>query len=133
MQTDRLVSGSWVEALGLVLTEVSGRAVRGHVELDDRHHTPFGVVHGGVYALIVETVGSVGAAAAVSDRGQYAVGVNNSTDFLRPLERGRLEVVGTPLQQGRTQQLWSVELTRAADGKPAALGRLRLQNLPLPS
>ncbi|HLI01193.1 MAG TPA: PaaI family thioesterase [Acidimicrobiales bacterium] len=129
---DQLVSGSWVEALGLVLTEVSGELVRGYVELDQRHHTPFGVVHGGVYALIVETVGSVGAVAAVSDRGQYAVGVNNSTDFLRPVERGRLDVVARPLQQGRTQQLWSVELTRAVDGKPAALGRLRLQNVSRP-
>lgn len=129
---DQLVSGSWVEALGLVLTEVSGEVVRGYVELDQRHHTPFGVVHGGVYALIVETVASVGAVAAVSDRGQYAVGVNNSTDFLRPVERGRLDVVATPLQQGRTQQLWSVELTRAVDGKPAALGRLRLQNVSRP-
>lgn len=112
--------------------EVSGTRVTGVVELGTDQHTPWGVVHGGVYCTVIESAASIGASAAVLDRGQFAVGVNNSTDFLRPMTTGRLEVVAEPLQQGRTLQLWQVVLTRADDGKVVARGQVRLQNVPLP-
>jgi acyl-coenzyme A thioesterase PaaI-like protein len=60
------------------------------------------------------------------------VGVNNNTDFLRPMTSGRLDVVAEPVQQGRTLQLWLVQLSRADDGKLVARGHVRLQNVPLP-
>lgn len=123
-------AGRWVAGAGLVFTEVTGVRVVGHIDLGPRHHTPFGVVHGGLYAAVVETVGSVGASVAVSERGQFAVGVNNSTDFLRSTSEGRADVVGEPIMQGRTQQLWQVTITRE-DGKELARGTLRLQNVPL--
>jgi acyl-coenzyme A thioesterase PaaI-like protein len=68
----------------------------------------------------------------VQDRGQFAVGVNNNSDFIRPMTVGRLDVVAEPIQQGRTLQLWQVMLTRADDGKLVARGQVRLQNVPLP-
>lgn len=72
---------AFMDASGLVVTEASGTRVVGYADLDQRHHTPFGVVHGGVYAAIVESAGSIGASLAVADRGQFSVGLNNSTDF----------------------------------------------------
>jgi uncharacterized protein (TIGR00369 family) len=90
------------------------------------------VVHGGVYCTVIESAASIGASAAVADRGAFAVGVNNSTDFLRPMTSGRVDVVAEPVQQGRTLQLWQVLLTRADDGKLVARGQVRLQNVPLP-
>jgi 1,4-dihydroxy-2-naphthoyl-CoA hydrolase len=124
--------GSWLGALGFEIDELTGTRVSGHIEVTPEHHTPFGVAHGGVFATIVETTGSLGAAAAVRDRGQYAVGTHNSTDFLRPVTDGVLEVVATPILQGRVQQLWGVDFTRS-DGKLVAQGRLRLQNIDLPA
>ena len=126
-------SGAWLVALGFEIEELTGTRVAGHLDVTPDHHTPWGVVHGGVFATIVETTASLGASAAVQGRGQYAVGVNNSTDFLRPVVDGRVDVVASPIQQGRVQQLWSVELTRHDDGKLIAQGRLRAQNVPLPS
>jgi uncharacterized protein (TIGR00369 family) len=122
----------FVAASGFEVTGSSGTRVTGHVELGPDQHTPWGVVHGGVYCTVVESAASIGASAAVADRGQFAVGVNNSTDFLRPMTAGRLDVVAEPIQQGRTLQLWLVTLTRAEDGKPVARGQVRLQNVPLP-
>lgn len=126
-------SGAWLVALGLEIEELSGERVIGHLDVTPDHHTPWGVAHGGVYATIVETAGSLGASAAVADRGQFSVGTRNSTDFLRPMVEGRLDVVATPILQGRIQQLWSIELTRHEDGKLIAQGRLRLQNVPMPA
>jgi len=117
---------------GLRVGEVGGDEVRGWIDLDEQHHTPWGVVHGGVYAAAVESAASLGASAAVEERGQFAVGVNNNTDFLRPVKKGRVEVVAEPIMQGKGQQLWQVIITRDEDGKEVARGQVRLQNVPLP-
>jgi 1,4-dihydroxy-2-naphthoyl-CoA hydrolase len=126
-------ASEFLRAAGMVPTVVTGTRVEGYVDLDERHHTPWGVVHGGVYATFVESAGSIGASAAVADRGQFAVGVHNATDFLRPSTGGRATVIAEPIQQGRTQQLWLVEVTDDTTGKTLARGQLRLQNVPLPS
>jgi 1,4-dihydroxy-2-naphthoyl-CoA hydrolase len=123
----------FLRTAGLRFDEIGGGRVRGTIELGERHHTPWGVVHGGVYTTAVESAASVGASAAVKDRGQFAVGVNNSTDFLRPMKEGRVEVLAEPVMQGKGQQLWQVIITRAEDGKEVARGQVRLQNVPLPS
>jgi uncharacterized protein (TIGR00369 family) len=121
----------FVAGAGLVVDSASGTRVVGHIDLGPDQHTPWGVVHGGVYTTAVESAGSIGASLAVRDRGQFAVGVHNGTDFLRPATSGRAEVVAEPLQQGRVQQLWLVTLTDER-GRVLARGQLRLQNVPLP-
>lgn len=123
----------FLRVAGLRLEEVGGTRVRGSIELGEEHHTPWGVVHGGVYTAAVESAASVGASAAVEDKGQFAVGVNNSTDFLRPMKEGRVDVIAEPIIQGKGQQLWQVIITRGEDGKEVARGQVRLQNVPLPS
>ena len=123
---------TFVGAMGFRTEETSGTRVTGTAELGPEHHTPWGVVHGGVYCAIVETAASVGASAAVREHGQFSVGVNNNTDFVRSMTAGRLDVVAEPVQQGRTLQLWQVHLTRADDGKLVARGQVRLQNVPMP-
>ena len=119
-------------ALGMEFESVAPDRVVAWMDLGPQHHTPWGVVHGGVYTTAVETAASVGASASVRDRGQFAVGVNNNTDFRRPLIAGRVRVLAEPIQQGATQQLWLVTISRADDGKLVARGQLRLQNVPLP-
>jgi 1,4-dihydroxy-2-naphthoyl-CoA hydrolase len=114
-------------AIGLVVDSASGAEVRGHVDIDERHHQGSGIVHGGVYAHVIESMATIGASAAVGDLGQSAVGVNNQTDFLRPFSRGRLDIVARPVQQGRTLQLWLVEISNA-EGKMVARGQVRLFN-----
>jgi 1,4-dihydroxy-2-naphthoyl-CoA hydrolase len=123
--------GAFMRALGMRFDQIGADGVLGHVLLGVDHHTPWGVVHGGVYAALAESAASIGASLAVQDRGQFAVGVHNATDFLRSTREDRLEVEATPLQQGRVQQLWLVTMRRD-DGKDVARSQVRLQNIPLP-
>jgi len=66
-------AGAWLQNHGLVLDEVSGTRVTAHIELNSRHLTPWGVIHGGVYTTAIESVASVGASEAVFELGQFAV------------------------------------------------------------
>ncbi|WP_072806671.1 PaaI family thioesterase [Rhodococcoides yunnanense] len=126
-------ASAFVAGAGLVIDGVSGTRVTGHIELSDAHFTPWGVVHGGVYTTAVESAASIGASEAVKDRGEFAVGVHNGTDFLRASKGGRVDVVAEPLQQGRIQQLWLVTISASDSGKIIARGQVRLQNVPLPT
>ena len=120
----------FLRGAGFAVGETTGALVTGTIAAGPEHHTPWGVVHGGVYTTAVESACSIGASLAVRDRGEYAVGLANATDFLRPHVEGELHVTATPVQQGRTQQLWVCEIANA-DGKLVARGQLRLQNVPL--
>ncbi|KQU53864.1 thioesterase [Rhodococcus sp. Leaf278] len=126
-------ASTFVASAGLIVDEVSGTRVSGHIDLTDEHFTPWGVVHGGVYTTAVESAASIGASEAVKDRGEFAVGVHNGTDFLRASKGGRVDVIAEPLQQGRVQQLWLVTITASDSGKTIARGQVRLQNVPLPT
>ena len=129
---DLAAASPFVAAMKFEVTEATGTRVTGYVDLGPDQHTPWGVVHGGLYCSVVESAASIGASTAVLEHGQFAVGVNNNTDFIRAKTEGRLDVVAEPIQQGRTQQLWQVLLTRAVDGKLVARGQVRLQNVKLP-
>ncbi len=121
------MTGPFVRHLGLEFTSMSGDRVEARWTASEKHHQPYGIVHGGVHASVVETLGSVGAAAWFGDRGQ-CVGVSNTTDFFRAVREGELTSVATPVHQGRSQQVWVVE-TRDAEGRLVARGQLRVQNI----
>ena len=85
-------------------------------------------MHGGIYCTVIEGTASLGASAAVQDRDMFAVGLTNTTHFLRPLTSGTVTVDAVALNQGRTQQLWRVDITDET-GRLIAHGELRLQNV----
>lgn len=130
---DRLDQGGehFDAVLGLNYGEISGDRVTGWFEPGPAHHQPNGIVHGGVHAAVIESLASVGAAVWAYHKldGKLAVGLSNATDFVRAHRRGRLEAVAEPIHRGRSQQLWQVEVSRAADGKLVARGQVRLSNV----
>jgi len=115
--------------LGLVWDRAALDEVHAHLEVDDHHRQPYGIVHGGVWCSVVESLASVAGALHVGADGRYVVGVSNATDFLRSHREGRIDAVATPIHIGRSQQLWQVVLARASDGKAVARGQVRLTNI----
>jgi uncharacterized protein (TIGR00369 family) len=124
-------SGGFFEFIGGRYEEVTPDRVVGTLEVGGRHHQPHGVVNGGVYCAMVESLGSLGGATWGASQGGIVgvVGVNNSTDFIRSHRTGTLRATATPVHRGRTQQLWQVVVTRDSDGKVVARGQIRLQNI----
>jgi uncharacterized protein (TIGR00369 family) len=121
-------SSAFVAAAGLVLDDVSATHITGHVDVGEDHHTPWGIVHGGVYATAIESAASIGATTAVQAQGMVAVGLTNTTHFLRSITKGRADVTAVALNQGRTQQLWQVDV-KDDRGRLLAHGEVRLQNV----
>jgi 1,4-dihydroxy-2-naphthoyl-CoA hydrolase len=96
---------------GLELTELSDEVVRGRVAVSDEIKQPAGLVHGGVFAAIAESLASYGTASAVLEEGKLAAGLSNQTSFLRPITDGSIEAVATRRHRGRTTWVWEVEVS----------------------
>ena len=120
----------WATHLGIEVVEIKSRRVRMRLEADARHHQPMGILHGGVWASIVETAASYGAGFLAREMGAVGVvGVSNQTDFLRSHSEGLLEIEATPLHAGRRQHVWEVRIQRPSDDVLVARGQVRFQVL----
>jgi 1,4-dihydroxy-2-naphthoyl-CoA hydrolase len=129
MTVELSAPSEFMRLLEIEFEERGSTRVAGSIAADERHHQPWGLIHGGLYTTAIESFATTGAFEAVKDQGMQAVGVSNLTDFLRPHRGGRLDVVASAVFQGRTQQLWQVEIRRPDDGKLVARGQVRLQNV----
>ncbi|WOC13976.1 PaaI family thioesterase [Gordonia sp. MP11Mi] len=116
--------------LGFVVDTVSRDGITGSLTITPDHHQPFGIVHGGTYCALAESAASISAFCWVQETGigGTAVGVNNSTDFLRSVSDGVISVSTTAIHRGRRQQLWQVDM-RDDQGRLIAQSRVRMQNI----
>jgi len=117
--------GGFEVAIGLTFERASADEVECKVPVGTHLVQPYGLVHGGVYSSIVETLASVGAALFSMPRQQTTVGLENTTSFLRAVRSGKLIGIARPLHRGRATQVWEVEV-RTEEGKVAATGRVRM-------
>ena len=112
-------------------TELTPDCARAQLEVTPKLLQPMGLVHGGVYCSMIESMASVAAFTWLNSRGgdsRNVVGVNNNTDFLRSISSGTLYGTADPIHRGRRQQLWLVTITDDND-RVVARGQVRLQNL----
>lgn len=108
---------------GLEVTEIADGLMRAKVAVDDHIKQPAGLVHGGIYAAIAESLATTGTALAVIPDGNIAMGMSNQTSFLRPITDGNINACAQARHRGRTTWVWEVELTNDS-GRLCALTRV---------
>ncbi len=105
--------------------DFSDGEVRARVQLRDELKQPMGLLHGGVYASIAESLASLATALGVLERGEVAMGLSNSTSFLRPVTEGAVHAHATRLHRGRTTWVWDVRFSDDA-GHLCAVTRMTI-------
>jgi 1,4-dihydroxy-2-naphthoyl-CoA hydrolase len=115
----------WDRELGLQIVAASPDEVVAEWDVTPTQHQAYGIVHGGVYCGVIETVASIGAALVAMARGQRTVGLENNTSFVRAVREGRLRATARPVTRGRTTQVWEAWI-RDAEERIVAQGRVRL-------
>ena len=110
------IEQSFLGMLGLEIdeTEELGR-ITGRLRVGPSLMQPMGIVHGGVYAAIAETLASMGTAHAVRPHGGIPLGQANNTNFLRPVTDGTINATATAFHRGRTSWVWDVEMRDDTD------------------
>ncbi len=115
--------------IGLEFVELTPDGGTARLRIDERLLQPWGIVHGGVYCTIIESLASVSGQLWLTENGGgHVVGVNNNTDFLRAISSGTVTAVSVPIHRGRSQQLWLITITDENE-RVVARGQVRLQNL----
>ena len=103
------VTGGLPKAMGIELLDADGDVARGRIEITDRTLQPYGIVHGGTFAALAETVASAATHMHVQPR--LAIGQSNNTSFIRPASSGHIEARARTRHRGRTTWVWDVEMT----------------------
>jgi len=110
--------------LGHEMIEIKENYVKSKLKIEDHHKQPMGLVHGGIYATLSETICSYGA--NFLDKGVF-VGVNNNTDFLSSVEDGEIVCIAEPIKIGRSYQLWESKIYH--NEKLCAISKVRLSKI----
>ena len=117
-----MVSG-FAELIGTEWIDLDPEEARARIEIGPRHLQPYGVVHGGVYASLAESLCSAATHAAVGAEGKVAMGMANGSTFLRPIREGHVNATARARHRGSTTWVWDVELSDD-DGRVCALVRM---------
>ena len=110
--------------LGHEMIEIKENYVKSKLKIEDHHKQPMGLVHGGIYSTLSETICSYGA--NFLDKGVF-VGVNNNTDFLSSVEDGEILCIAEPIKIGRSYQLWESKIYH--NEKLCAISKVRLSKI----
>ena len=117
--------------IGVEWGEVTDELARAKIPVHNRIKQPMGLVHGGVFASVAESLASAATFQAVHADGMVAVGLANQTSFLRPITEGYVHAEARRRHRGRTTWIWDVEITDD-EGRLCALSRMTIAVRPRP-
>ncbi len=116
---------------GLELLSCSETEVRADLAVRDELKQPAGLLHGGVYASMAESMASLATAITVIGQGETAMGLSNNTSFMRPITDGMVHALATRVHRGRTTWVWDVRFSDDAD-RTCAMTRMTIAVRPRP-
>jgi len=123
-----LGKGTVGEVLDIETVEATPDRVVLRLPVTWKVHQPYGILHGGVSALLAESAASFGAAVSVPP-GYKVVGIELNVSHLRAMTDGTLTAVATPIRKGRTVHVWDVALSDDR-GRDICRGRCTLSVIP---
>jgi uncharacterized protein (TIGR00369 family) len=76
--------------LGMKFTEIGKDYLTLEMPVTPRAHQPMGLLHGGVSAYIIETIGSMGSSLLVDLKKEYPVGLEINANHVKSMKSGVL-------------------------------------------
>ena len=118
--------------LGITYDTMEVGKASGKMPVENRVCQPFGLVHGGAYAVLAESLASAATYRAVHEDGNIALGMSNQTQLLKPATSGHVNATAEAIHSGRTTWVWDVTMTDD-DGNVCAVSRIVVAVRPLSS
>ncbi len=109
--------------LGITIDSAADGRATGRMPVENRVCQPYGIVHGGAYAVLAESITSAATYMGVRDDGKVALGMSNQTQLLRPAHKGTVSAEAEAIHRGRTTWVWDVTMSDD-EGNTCAVSRI---------
>ncbi|UGS36340.1 4-hydroxybenzoyl-CoA thioesterase [Capillimicrobium parvum] len=116
---------------GLQIVELGEERAIARVPVSNAIKQPLGLVHGGVFCAMAESLASHATAAVEFPRGNSVRGLSNQTSFIRPITEGTVHATALRRHRGRTTWIWDVEITDDRE-RLCAVSRMTIAVRPAP-
>ena len=117
-------SSTMVENLGIKITDIGENFVSGKMPVDERTKQPFGLLHGGASAALIESIGSMGSTLLLDISKQHPVGIEINANHIGGIRSGNVIATGTIVHAGKRTHLWQVDIREEGTEKLVCSGRL---------
>lgn len=104
---NQLCQNCAVSHMGIKFNNFGDNWLSATLQVDQRTTQPFGLLHGGVSALLAETLGSA-AALFCCEENQIPVGKKLTTEHIKPIKSGLVTATTVPINLGDKIQLWKI-------------------------
>lgn len=125
MSQDEDLPSGFADEIGTEWIDLDPDNARARITVERRHLQPYGIVHGGVYSTLAESLCSAATYKAVREDGMVAMGQSNDTTFLRPIGDGAINATAKTRHRGRTTWIWDIEMADD-EGRVCALSRMTI-------
>ena len=116
---------SFFDKLGMAIEEATGERVVGTIPVEGNTQ-PDGILHGGATMSLIESLASIGASLAVGWPENFVAGQQQTCNFISAASVGVVRGTAIPIHQGRTTQVWDVDVVAVETGRRVAAGRVTL-------
>lgn len=112
---NRMSADTLMRTLDIRYSDVGSRWLKATMKVDERHHQPMGILHGGATAALAESVGSAASGLELRGSGRHAVGLELSINHVRSIREGVITATARAIHIGGSTHLWEIRVTDSDD------------------
>lgn len=110
--------------LGMTFTEIGDDYIVMEMPVTPKAHQPMGLLHGGVSAYIIETIGSVASTLLIDLNKEHPVGLEINANHVKGIKSGTVRALAKLVHGGRRTHIWQVDIHNKDNGDLICTGRL---------
>lgn len=114
-QLNSTSQNTMVSYLGIEFTEIGSDYIEATMPVDHRTKQPIGLLHGGAYVVLAETLGSVASSLTIDTEKYACVGLEINANHLKSVREGSVRGIAKPIHLGKSTQVWEIKIFNAGD------------------
>lgn len=118
------------EYIGIEFIEIGDDYLKARMPIDYRTVQPLGVVNGGAFCVLAETLGSMAANLCIDRNKFVALGLDINANHMKSAKNGWVIGIATPFHLGKTTQVWEIKMTDE-NNQLCSISRLTMAVIPI--
>lgn len=122
-ELNKICKNTFIDHIGISFKKFDGSQMVAAIQITSNHLQPDGVVHGGVYISMAETIAGAASTLLVRDEGKLALGVSVNSQHLASATEGKIIAKGQLIYKSSFKHIWDVRISDE-NGKLISISRV---------